>query len=822
MNRLHNLIFGGGKSLNLLFLLFLLLGNTGAWAQAEPTVTNVATFKSADLITDQGYADTYGGEDWYINMGGNNKSIGFNNKNCVTITDNLGTSAVTTNNGIVVKSKKSLSNVNRITFVYTGGSGDGGKIYLASSTDNVTWTALTLATGEGLSAQGTTVSQNTTFTFEFDKQDAAYYGIILDKGDAKKAAYRFDNVVITFDNVETSTGPSITAQDVNYAADIISGEIPYTINNPVEGTQLTASTTAEWISDVAVDAANSKVTFSMTENTETTPRTGTVTLAYGTDITKDVTVTQAAAVAKRTVAIETPENGTLKVLRDGAEVASGDKIPQGVELTMEAKPDAGYKLRNIQAVDASTHTYTKNFTYTIGESDVTFKANFDLIVYNTVTWSVNGVETTEQVEEGTAITFATPTENIPEGYVFKGWYSSTLEPQDVAPEFVTSATAAGDVTYYAVFAKSNGGGTETATLKTTHTKADTAYKNHTYTDDKGNTWNAYNTELINGSDAIFGLNSGSGRHFESPTFAGNITKIVMSIYNTSSSSRTYYINSSKGESKTGDLGTLAAPGSTKTLPAGDVVLTGKEFNKFFIETSAALGFSYIEVTYTSEVFTDYRTSVTAAETATITIAEACTDGEMYYSTYSSSKPFVVSEDIIVSEISIVDNQLLVETYVTGTVVPANTGVMVSSMTAGAHEVLLSGEAGTSVLGADNMLRPSGEAGITADGMAAADAGCKYFRLTMHKGTQIGFYWGAPEGAAFNLAANKAYLAVPAAVAAKIAGFDLNGGGTTAIDGIENGAKDNGERKIYNMQGQRVAEPLARGLYVIDGRKVIVK
>ncbi len=537
------------------------------------------------------------------------------------------------------------------------------------------------------------------------------------------------------------TGPSITASDVTYAADITSGTISYTINNPVEGKNISASLVKnyDWITEIDATTTPNKVTFKLAENTSTELRTAQIKLEYEGAEPKTVTVTQRGVVAK-----------------------------------------------------------------------------------HNVTWSVNGVKTTEQVEEGTAITFATPTENIPEGYVFKGWYGSTYGPLDVAPEYVTSAIATADVTYYAVFAKSNGGGTETATLTANHTSATSGYNDETYNDDKGNVWTGNTTEQITNNIARIQLKSTSGSYLESPEFPGNVTGIVLDAYNSNSSSRIYYIDSKK-DNKTGDLGTATVDGNDKHGKEYTVVLKDKPFNKFFINVSGALGFHYIKVTYSSEVFTDFRTSVTAPTTATITLAEACTDGKgMYYGTYSNSKAFVVPSDIIVSEISVIDNKLVVENYETGAIVPANTGVMVSSNTAGNHDVELSEAAGTSVLGNDNMLRPTGDNGITAADMATNDANCKYYRLTMHKGTTLGFFYGAADGAAFNVAANKAYLAVPAETAAKVSSFVIGGGSTTAIDGIEAGNGANASRKVYNLQGQRVSGTLPKGLYIIDGRKVIVK
>jgi hypothetical protein len=137
-------------------------------------------------------------------------------------------------------------------------------------------------------------------------------------------------------------------------------------------------------------------------------------------------------------------------------------------------------------------------------------------------------------------------------------------------------------------------------------------------------------------------------------------------------------------------------------------------------------------------------------------------------------------------------------------------------------VNLTSDAGTSVLGDANCLRATGE-GITAEEMDEADNGCVFYRLTMHNGTDLGFYWGAAEGAAFEVAANKAYMAVPKAAGSRIQGFNLDGGTTTGISDASR-LTNNGEMRndsFFNLNGQRVSQP-AKGLYIKGGKKVVVR
>ena len=201
-----------------------------------------------------------------------------------------------------------------------------------------------------------------------------------------------------------------------------------------------------------------------------------------------------------------------------------------------------------------------------------------------------------------------------------------------------------------------------------------------------------------------------------------------------------------------------------------------------------------------------------------TIAAACTDGEgMYYGTYSSGKAFKVPADLVVSEINVDNGKLQLSNYSTGDVVPANTGVMIASNAAGNYTLEIA-TGGTSVLGSDNMLKPSGDTDIDDDAMAAAAPSCKYYRLTMHNGTQIGFWWGAAGGAAFDLVANKAYLAVPTGAGApSLLWFD---NGSTGVNTL-NVERETLNGEYYNLAGQRVANP-TKGLYIVNGRKVVIK
>lgn len=206
-------------------------------------------------------------------------------------------------------------------------------------------------------------------------------------------------------------------------------------------------------------------------------------------------------------------------------------------------------------------------------------------------------------------------------------------------------------------------------------------------------------------------------------------------------------------------------------------------------------------------------TVTYGDPATITMNEACTDGEKYYGTYSNSSAFIVPSEVTISTIYVEDGTLRVTDLTPGTVVPANTGVMVSSTSAGEKTIALTSATGTTLT--NNMLKPTGNGITDADMTETEDY--KYYYLTMN-GSQIGFWWRAKNGAAFDFpVANKAYLAVPADQA-QIKGFSFS----DMVDGIKAvGTAETEDKAIYNLAGQRVNK-MQKGIYVVNGKKILVK
>ncbi|KWW28376.1 MAG: S-layer domain-containing protein, partial [bacterium P201] len=92
------------------------------------------------------------------------------------------------------------------------------------------------------------------------------------------------------EDIEEVFIPTIAAEDITIAYDATYGEIEYSITNPVEGQSLTATTDAEWISNITVGA--SAVTFTCTTNDGEEDREAIITLSYTGATDVEVAVTQ--------------------------------------------------------------------------------------------------------------------------------------------------------------------------------------------------------------------------------------------------------------------------------------------------------------------------------------------------------------------------------------------------------------------------------------------------------------------------------------------------------------------------------------------------
>lgn len=155
-------------------------------------------------------------------------------------------------------------------------------------------------------------------------------------------------------------------------------------------------------------------------------------------------------------------------------------------------------------------------------------------------------------------------------------------------------------------------------------------------------------------------------------------------------------------------------------------------------------------------------------------------------------------------------------YAAGAEIPAGNAVLVKAGKAMQIPLIVSKH--TSNVIAENMLK-----GLATTGDFIADPDYKYYKLAYNNYNTkegLGFYFGAENGGAFTVPAGMAYLAVPRSMAVKCFLLD---GSATGIEGIEAGQTAEAVKTVYTLDGRKVeAQKLPKGIYIVNGKKVIVK
>lgn len=197
--------------------------------------------------------------------------------------------------------------------------------------------------------------------------------------------------------------------------------------------------------------------------------------------------------------------------------------------------------------------------------------------------------------------------------------------------------------------------------------------------------------------------------------------------------------------------------------------------------------------------------------------------EAGYGTYYSSKAYTMPKGVKGYTITGNEGTSLVmnEAYAAGAVVPAKTALVVEGA-ANKYYTLVA--ASTELTPADdNKLHGSDKAETTyVDGTDV-----KYYKLSYNnEGNNLGFYWSSENGAAFTNGAHKAYLAIESeSLLSQSRGFslaDLTHGVTTGINTTVKSATQS--NFIYDLNGRRInsLNGAAKGVYIMNGQKVLVK
>lgn len=274
---------------------------------------------------------------------------------------------------------------------------------------------------------------------------------------------------------------------------------------------------------------------------------------------------------------------------------------------------------------------------------------------------------------------------------------------------------------------------------------------------------------------------------------------------------------------TGNSGSIKETGTTPTISVNGGQWTGN---------AASVTFDWVSNCQIKTISVTLQKVADAPTSATLNFVAQNSDE--YYATFSSDKDVVFTSDVIVYAANVNGtavklNALASDLYeVTdatagesglldgGYYVPANTGVLVYSMDE-TTTYYFPAETVKVQLPA-NMLEAA-----TADGVFEGKDGYCYYKLAYNDytlKTDLGFYYGAADGAPFAVRKGLAYLAVPTTSGAAPARFVL-GGDTDAISSVNSGV-EKAVTVIYTIAGQRVGTATKPGLYIVNGKKLIVK
>ena len=225
-----------------------------------------------------------------------------------------------------------------------------------------------------------------------------------------------------------STDPAIIANDITEvsARGESAGVLTYSIENPIEGTSVSATCDGTIVTEV-IENGNNTFLYSVSANTTTSAREGSITLTYG-DVTKVVKVSQLAPVFKvsRTaVELEAAANSSsditvtsdfnwTSVISTGAGFTSS---PTTCEWTTENPFTDGKTTVTITASDKNaseegtktlgTLTFTNVETEQVLEVTVTQKTSYvPPVLGNIATGSLTSGKEGVTLEEGKAITYS--------------------------------------------------------------------------------------------------------------------------------------------------------------------------------------------------------------------------------------------------------------------------------------------------------------------------------------------------------------------------------------------------------------------------------
>lgn len=435
------------------------------------------------------------------------------------------------------------------------------------------------------------------------------------------------------------------------------------------------------------------------------------------------------------------------------------------------------------------------------------------------------------VEEGEAIAFPS-IEEIPDGYLLIGWAAEAVDGFVFeAPKTIANAVMGeADVTYYAVIAAGKLSQKTDELNKTFTGVSGTSYSG--WENKEGTSGAVYAGNSAGGNESIQLRSSNNNSGIVSTTSGGRISKVTVAWNSNTAEGRKLDIYGSNepyeavtdvyGTETRGDLlGSIVCGTSTELTIVGDYAYVGVR------SYTGAMYLDEIDFTWDQPDFDGY-CSVTPTKVE-MSEADGYTDSQEYAivkldrtvkaDTWSSfTVPFDIPEEQIPGFITI---KKLTSSSMNGEYVKLNFGTA-TSIEAGVPYMIRSTVAFSNikVYGVDvdsELNNVETDYAVMKGNMETMNVPEGAFFISNNT------WYEAAAGKPVSMKAFRAYVELTdAAQAAGARGFEMDiDGEVTRIDTISQSGNAEFNGTAYDLQGRRVEKPV-RGLYIINGKKVMVK
>jgi len=307
----------------------------------------------------------------------------------------------------------------------------------------------------------------------------------------------------------------------------------------------------------------------------------------------------------------------------------------------------------------------------------------------------------------------------------------------------------------------------------------------------------YLTEQSNSYSNGARLRLSKGSLYYTPALASGVYTLNIGCSNSNSSESEVYIYTRSSD------GTLSDKLFTHKAPKGNSTINVE----ISVPEGCSIAFNGNEGSYNNNARMDYLVLTRVTADVVVTEAGKMESNGKFYATYSNADQAL--------DFSAVDG--LTAYYVTSAskkelsitpaeTVPAGTAVLLEGAEAKTYQVPVCPSAAEAT---GNLLKVS-------DGTIVGN-GTSIFVLGSTEKNGVGFYLKKKDS---SIAAGKAYLEIEDDGTGETKSFiSLGGDDATAISNVE---AAQGTGIIYNLNGQRVAAPVKGGLYIVNGKKMLVK